>query len=547
MEISLGWKLKLLLIALFAFLVRVPSLGRPLLTFEELDRVFWGARRVGNFDPDSKAWGTQDPSLVIHAPMPYYYYGSWAKIGRLFGASGYAPVIWWARMGGVLLSILSISLAYLLGKELFGEKEGTIAAVILAFLPLVVGWSRIAYAESPLLFAYLLAFYIFFKTKDWETIKRILTLGLVSGITFSTKYTGIVLIPILGALWVLYSKKSLVQDTILKGRYDLNKRLSQFLDFSVISGILLSISLLFLILIFPFLWKGPISGFLWMKNSLSDGSNSLILFTLVRQFVKTIPKFIFYWIVKIPVLILILTAIGLYLGLKKKKKEHIFLFLWLIVPFSLAVIPIHSSIKYKFPAIGALAIFASLGLLNILETKWMENLFEDYTVPLLALTGYLTISLILCLPYPVGGYFNELVGFGSGAYSLRKSGLDIMPVPGRDYGAGEAYNYVRKNAPKGSTVQLYTTPNPFYIEMDKSLNYTHPTKPPKAQYVLLNSHYALTSDKPVWWYRNSNQSAPEKDLSLNYQDLEEDPNYKKIWSTGALMGTPISAVYKRRG
>ena len=109
------------------------------------------------------------------------------------------------RLPFVLAGILSVPLIYLIGKKLFAEKAGLIAALLLAVSNYHVWISRIGLQESILIFFSLLTFYLFLlaleKNKYW------FFWGVSFGLALLTKYLALVLVPIFVIYLLFYQRK----------------------------------------------------------------------------------------------------------------------------------------------------------------------------------------------------------------------------------------------------------------------------------------------------------------------------------------------------
>lgn len=112
------------------------------------------------------------------------------------------------RLPFVLAGVASVFLLYLVGKKLFNEKIGLIAALLLAVSSYHVWISRIGLQESIVIFLTLLCFYLFLMALENNQHWR---WGIGLGLALLTKYTAIVLIPIFG-VYILLFKRSIFKD-----------------------------------------------------------------------------------------------------------------------------------------------------------------------------------------------------------------------------------------------------------------------------------------------------------------------------------------------
>ncbi len=103
----------------------------------------------------------------------------------LFGKSYFV-----IRTIGVLFGMLSILLTYLVGKKLYDKKVGVVAAIVLSVCGLFI--NRMAFMDNLVEFFFLLTIFSYIKSNDSK--KWLYVMGISAGLTFLSKYTGIVAI-----------------------------------------------------------------------------------------------------------------------------------------------------------------------------------------------------------------------------------------------------------------------------------------------------------------------------------------------------------------
>lgn len=102
--------------------------------------------------------------------------GGYSSMGENFRAPlfpfllAFFPVMGAAHLLVVLLSILSVYLAYLLGKELMGKAAGLAAALFLAINPLYYFWSYKLLTEPLTLCLIMLSLYLFIKSEHGKSL-----------------------------------------------------------------------------------------------------------------------------------------------------------------------------------------------------------------------------------------------------------------------------------------------------------------------------------------------------------------------------------------
>lgn len=147
-----------------------------------------------NFDPGSFMW----PSLYFYVQAFAYgsYYFWMFLIGSLQSLNDLSirEVYLVGRMTTVLFGVGNVFLVYLIGKRMYSEKVGLIAALFLSFSLLHVRYSRVIRPDIPMAFFVTLSFlftYLIYKrgkTKDY------ILAAIFIGFSVATKYTGVILI-----------------------------------------------------------------------------------------------------------------------------------------------------------------------------------------------------------------------------------------------------------------------------------------------------------------------------------------------------------------
>ncbi|HET9315143.1 MAG TPA: glycosyltransferase family 39 protein, partial [Vicinamibacteria bacterium] len=109
-------------------------------------------------------------------------------------------VLFRARMGASLLTLLLGLVAFLMAGEMFGAAAGLTALALLVFDPNLLAHGALVTTDAGLscfLLASVYAFYRYVKAPSWP---RLLVVGLAAGLALATKHTGLLVLPILGLL-----------------------------------------------------------------------------------------------------------------------------------------------------------------------------------------------------------------------------------------------------------------------------------------------------------------------------------------------------------
>ncbi len=173
------------------------------------DEVLYAFRAVGPLDFDEAEfqktplewWDPNIPSwtkLSFHDHPPLVF---WIQhlFMRIFGENTFA-----FRLPSALLGIFSIYLLYLIGRQLFSQNVGLLAAAIFAVTVNHVFISRVGLQESYVLFFVLLTVYFFLKALQED--KYLILTGLSLGLGLLTKYTTFIVVPIILTYLLIYRR-----------------------------------------------------------------------------------------------------------------------------------------------------------------------------------------------------------------------------------------------------------------------------------------------------------------------------------------------------
>lgn len=95
------------------------------------------------------------------------------------------------RIVSLLAGVLSVFLLFLIGKRLFGAREGLLAAFLLAVFPLHVTVSRYMKEDALLLAAMLFVFYLLLRFYEKPSLAHFFLSAVSLGLCISVKYTGL--------------------------------------------------------------------------------------------------------------------------------------------------------------------------------------------------------------------------------------------------------------------------------------------------------------------------------------------------------------------
>src|SRR3989338_1737043 len=116
---------------------------------------------------------------------------------KLLYGNKYEPytILRLAGISSVIISVLLGLLIYFIAKRIYSKKAAIFALFLYAFHPVILGHSRLSTPDIGLTFFIFLTFFVFMWYKDMPTAKRLFLLSVVSGLTLSTKFTSVIIIP----------------------------------------------------------------------------------------------------------------------------------------------------------------------------------------------------------------------------------------------------------------------------------------------------------------------------------------------------------------
>ena len=194
-----------------------PPLGQLLpalpLTFMELKLPPQGAEIMSGRAVSRTAvpWnGMPMPTTVLFPQGPDYYYwplfeNRYFSEAFVYGGQNDAErMLFWGRIPQVILTLLCGIVVFFWARRLAGDPAGLLAATLLLLNPVMLAHGHLIQTDAGLALALPLAVWMFARFFEEGTRGRAVRAGLVTGLTFSIKYTSIILWPIVLGLAVLY-------------------------------------------------------------------------------------------------------------------------------------------------------------------------------------------------------------------------------------------------------------------------------------------------------------------------------------------------------
>ncbi len=154
------------------------------------------------------------PNVPFGNYQPYDS-GQWSFASDFFYRSGNnaEKVTMWGRLPIILLFLGLIYLVFCWAKTLFGPKAGLLAAILTAFCPNLLAHGRLATTDIGLVFFFLLTLWLLRKWLLLPTLKNIFWFSLALSGTIFSKFSGVLVLPIILAAAILFipPKKALEQ------------------------------------------------------------------------------------------------------------------------------------------------------------------------------------------------------------------------------------------------------------------------------------------------------------------------------------------------
>jgi hypothetical protein len=110
----------------------------------------------------------------------------------------FQTVTFWPRVMMVPITLALGLLIFIFGRRLFGETAALIAVGFYVLEPTVLAHGRIVHTDVPAALVYLLFFWALYRYSETPDLKRALLLGLACAVALLTKFSMLVIVPVLG-------------------------------------------------------------------------------------------------------------------------------------------------------------------------------------------------------------------------------------------------------------------------------------------------------------------------------------------------------------
>ena len=106
-------------------------------------------------------------------------------------------IAFWSRVPAVLVTLALGWLVYAYARRLFGRRAALVAVTLYAFEPTMLAHGRVVQTAVPAAFSSLLFVYALHSSRDGPTTRRALALGGVTGLALATKFSLVVVVPVM--------------------------------------------------------------------------------------------------------------------------------------------------------------------------------------------------------------------------------------------------------------------------------------------------------------------------------------------------------------
>lgn len=430
--------LVVLFIGIFSLTLRLWNLNQMGKTWDEDAYVEWGYNFVNlaiKGDFKNSYWYRKSAS----PPLSSYLFGIPSRLDvSKFDSKG-KPIFNYdythVRLVSVLFSSFTVILVVFFGWKYLSFFIGTLSGIILAMLPLFVGYSQLATLESLIIFFFSATVFSFFNSLANFSKKNILLTGILLGLALEVKYTNILLIPLLILIYLVWF-------------FNINRK-----------GRLLNIKSLFLIFIiglitFFVLWPMP---WFHLREVIAFNAN-------LRNSPYSVPEVFFgelllvpklyyfiYFLITTPLLILALFLTGLIRIDRKRGWILLSLLAWFLFPFVQSFYNFRQhGIRYIIEIYTPFSLIAAIGFDYIASRITKKTIIK--IILFIPVAIYLFVVLVKITPYYLD-YFNIVVGGTKNVYEKK-----LFQLGWWGQGIREAANYLISNAPKGSRVGIAISP-----------------------------------------------------------------------------------------
>ena len=111
--------------------------------------------------------------------------------------------IWfWARASILIFTIALGALLFVTTRRWFGATAAVFAILLFSLEPTILGHAKVVHTDIAAAFVYLLFFAVLYAYEDGPSLRNAILLGLVTGLALATKFSMVILLPVLAAYFL---------------------------------------------------------------------------------------------------------------------------------------------------------------------------------------------------------------------------------------------------------------------------------------------------------------------------------------------------------
>jgi hypothetical protein len=139
---------------------------------------------------------------------------TWGFHARFWQANRahFEAITFWPRAMMMPLTLLLGALIFAYARRLFGDAAALFAVALFALEPTLLAHGRVVHTDVPATLAYLSTFFALQLYADAPTTRRALWLGVVGGLALVTKFSMVVLVPVLGVAFLFFALRARRRD-----------------------------------------------------------------------------------------------------------------------------------------------------------------------------------------------------------------------------------------------------------------------------------------------------------------------------------------------
>jgi 4-amino-4-deoxy-L-arabinose transferase-like glycosyltransferase len=439
--------LAIILIFVTAFTIRYVSYKEVGITLDEPFYVKGGLSYVSaalNLSFSSSAWSFN----TEHPPISKYIYGIASYILNSGQYDYNAFLI--SKTMSIICGAITCVIVYLIGRRFFNEYVGILAALILAFTPMMIAHNQLSNIDSPVTMMITATMFVYMTAVKSESVKLYLLSALMLGLSIATKYNTLLIIPVMIGLYLLYRYHQ-SGGSPGKAIRDITSKPPKLLIVAIGAAIVV----LTFYAIWPFLWLDPVNN---LEQSLAHWTNSGTLpeTLLGASLTGGVPLYYYplYFLVTTPEIMLLAMVIGLFYLLKSRDAFKETMALWLFLPFVYGLSGfVMGSMRYILMIYPALALVCAYGVYSL--SGQIGGYLKKYNNAPAAISSVLGMIVVLSLvftclyaqPYYLD-YYNSLAG---GYQNIQDNKLFLLSWWGES--VYDPVQYVESHA-KGANVTV---------------------------------------------------------------------------------------------